>query len=62
MKCVHFADVHAYVKHSYSHVQNTLQPHCQLMKFRIMTICVKLIGADQFGASEICVKLRTKKL
>ena len=36
----YFADVH--VKHSYSHVQNTLQPCRQLMKFRIMTVSVKL--------------------
>ena len=61
MKYVHFADVH--VKRSYSHVQNSFQPHRQLIKLRIITISIKLKVLIKFGASEmICVELRAKKL
>ena len=43
MKCVSFAvNVCIYVKCSFSHAQNTLQPCHQLMKLRIMTVCIKL--------------------
>ena len=31
-----------YVKCSSSHAQNTLQPYHQLMKLRIMTVCIEL--------------------
>ena len=54
MKCVQFAaNVYAYknyVKCSSSHAQNTLQPCHQLMKLRIMTVCIKLKVLLKFGA------------
>ena len=66
MKCVQFAvnvHVYAYVKCSSSHVQNILQPCHQLMKLRIMTICIELKVLIKFGTSEMmCIELRTKRL
>ena len=49
--------LHAYVKCSCSHAQNTLQPCCQLVKLRIMTIIIKLV-LIKFGTSDICIDLR----
>ena len=64
MKFVPFAvNVYAYVKCSASHAQNTLQLCCQLVKLRIMTICIELKVLIKFGASEmICLELRVKKI
>ena len=53
--------MHAYVKCSSSHAQNTLQPRHQLAKLRIMMISTKKL--IKYGNSEIiCVELRAKKL
>ena len=65
MKSVQYAilNVCIYVKCSFSHAQNTLQPCHQLMKLRIMTISIETKVLIKFGASEmICVELRGKKL
>ena len=44
-------------------IKSTLQPCRQLMKFRIMTVSIKLKVLIKFGDSEmICVELRAKKL
>ena len=58
MKYVHFADVH--VKCSYSHVQNSFQPHRHLMKLRIMTVSITLKVLIEFGASEMIATCRIK--
>ena len=66
MKYVPFAvNIYAYVKcySSSSYAQNILQQCCQLVKLRIMTICIKLKVLLKFGASEmICLELRSKKI
>ena len=63
MKCVHIG-VHAYyVKSSFSHVQNTPQPHRQSMKLRIMIGSIKTKVVFNFEVSEMmCVGLRAKEL
>ena len=64
MKCVPFAvNVYAYVKWSSSHARNTLQSCHQLLKLRIMTICIELKVLIKIGASDmICVESRVKKI
>ena len=68
MKCVQLAitDVQ-YVKCSHSYVQNTLQPHCQSMEHRSITIGMKLkvlikcgtscVGRSESKKSIKCVQL-----
>ncbi len=63
IKCVPFAVMYVYVKCSSSRAPNTLQPHCQLMKLRNMTISIKTKVLIKYGTSEMmCVELRAKKL
>ena len=60
IKCMYIC---IYVKCSSLHEQNTHQLCHQLIKVRILTICIKLKVLLKFGASEmICVELRAKKL
>ena len=61
MKCVPFALMYAYVKCFPSHAQNTLQPSCQLVKRRIMTISIKLKVLIKFGASEMMCIIESQK-
>ena len=52
-----------YVKCSSTLAQNTLQPCHQLVKLRIMTICIELKVLIKFGTSEMmCIELRAKRL
>ena len=56
--------MHLHRKFSYSHVQNMLQPHRQLMKLRNINIKTKvLIKINlELHAGMMCVELRAKKL
>ena len=47
---------------TFTYTEYTLTMSPELMKLRIMTISIKTKMLTKFGASEICVELRAKKL